>query len=101
MARLTLDVLIPAAIRVDTETGEVTMITASAEDVTVEKPVAVYNGDFLAEGNELPEFLPVDHPLALQAVEIAERYMVTGVARVNGRAEVEFDFELDESAREA
>jgi hypothetical protein len=95
MAQLSIDVLIPATVRVDTETGKVTMITASAEDVTVEEPQSIYNGDFLKEGNELPEFLPLDHPLSKEAVEIAKRYMVIGVARVNGRAEVEFDFEED------
>lgn len=71
--KLTLDYEVALTVRVDTETGEVEGVWVHTADFNGSMPVQVFNGG----DNDLPEYLPLDHPEAVKAMEIGDQVEVT------------------------
>jgi hypothetical protein len=63
-----------ASIRVDVETGKVVSVSAFTEDMNGVEPYRVYAGE--VESDDLPEYLPKEHPLFKQALVIADKIAV-------------------------
>lgn len=69
MTELSVEYLIPCSIKIQHHTGDVTGVFVHTDDFNAVIPDQIYTGGI----DNLPEYLPLDHPVAKRAVEIASR----------------------------
>jgi len=72
--KVTIDYSVWLGVEVDTETGEILRVTHS-DDVGAQEPDGFFNADSVESE---PEYWPADHPIAVKAMEIADRIKVLG-----------------------
>ena len=67
---VTLDYLLPVSVRLDLTSGKIEYMLLSAEDLGL--PNQVFTGMLQAEGEEIDEYVPLEHPVAVEALKLVE-----------------------------
>jgi hypothetical protein len=70
MAEITLDYTVPMTVVVDTDTGEVKRIVLCGDSFqdSATQPTQVFTCNAVVDGEELPEYIDRDHPVAVKAI---------------------------------
>lgn len=92
MALVTLDYQPVLTVDVDTDTGKVIRVGVNVTPWDESGPESVFTGMV----DDLPEYVPVDHPVAQAALEIAERLIVKSARLDPQSGDVDVTFELRE-----
>lgn len=73
MPEITIDYMVPVSVRVDVETGETRSISLAGESFQFGDPklTQIFTCNAVVDGEELDEYIPHEHPVAVKALEIA------------------------------